>query len=206
MKERKYTNDAALTIDEIVDKYYGAIHANAMYLTNFNEPAADDITQSVFLLLVEKWQKLDPVHIGAWLFETERRKLLEYYRTVHSRGGNNIECPDPLPTNDDDEALAACDEYFVPDAKTLEEIKDEILAQLSEEERGLYKAYFLRDMSVSDVTALYSISYDAATSRIRRLREKLYKFVDKKANDLNLSGFAYISFVIYVISHISGGR
>ena len=181
MKKPERTPDAELGLEGVIIKYYDAVRANALHVTR-SEHTAADITQSVFTLLVERWDGLEHDRIGAWIFACERRKLLEFFRSarresaVLSLDENGIE----------DGALSGVDSYFEITDDELDAVKERVLSVLSADERVLYEAYFTEGRSYEDICALYSLSYSAATSRVKRIRRKLEESIKNNGGDLML--------------------
>ncbi|MBQ7160279.1 MAG: sigma-70 family RNA polymerase sigma factor [Clostridia bacterium] len=198
MDNKEYSNDSGLSLEETVEKYYDAIWRNALFLVRFSEEDAYDITQNVFLLLAQKWDELDKRHIGAWLFEVSRRKIIDFFRAEEKqRGGKQvISFDDPSSVFPD---LATYDEYFQVDPELLEKAKDEILSSLTEEERSLYNDLFENGRSYNDIVNLYSVSYTDVSTKAKRLRDKIKKQVVLKADALDLSGLAYLFFTIRLL-------
>ena len=178
MVRPEHTPDAELDLAGVIEKYYDAVKSNALYVTR-SEHAASDVTQSVFTLLVERWDKLKHDRIGAWIFAAERRKLLEFFREKE-RGGSVL----PLDEMEKpDAALSAEDKYFELTDAELEAVRDRVLSVLSDGERELYEAYFVEGRTYEDICALYSLTYYAATSRVKRIRRKLERSVKENGPD-----------------------
>lgn len=204
MKKKKNgfykVRDADLDIRGIIDKYYDAVKANALYVTR-SEDAASDVTQEVFKTLVEKWEKIDRNYAGVWLFGVTRRKLLEFFHKSARADGI-------LPLEDaeivDNKALSSDDVYFDLTDEQLDAAKERVLSVLTDDERALYEAYFVERKTYGDICALYSLSYSAATSRVKRIRRKLERSVKENGPDalivlLSVSGaaMAYFSNMIF---------
>lgn len=198
MKKDNYSDDIDLEIDEIVDKYYDAIHTTIFFLCNHSKIIAEDITQNVFMFLIQSWDKLDKSKTGAWLFEVARRKIYEYLRTENSqRGGKNVISSTAFD-NLDIILQPTYDQYFNPNDATIERIKNEILDSLSYDERKLYGDFFVNGKSYEEIVELYSMPYSTLTTKMSRLKHKVDKAIKQKSFDLGLYGMLYIPFAIYL--------
>ena len=200
MAKAEYTDDSKLTPEQIIDKYYEIIRANALYLTNRSKSDAEDLTQNVFMLMVEKWDTISHDRIGAWLLEVERRKALEYFRTQDKQKGGKDVVYAVDPAYETAPVLAVTDAYFDATPELIEELKREILDSLDEDERRLYEDVFVNGRSYDDIAALYSTTGHALRTRVWRLRKKISKMIGKKGGDLGLNGIAYLSFAAYLAS------
>lgn len=179
MRKSEYTPDAGLDLESVIKKYYDAVRSNALHSTR-SESAAADITQDVFVLLCERWDTLKRDRVGGWIFSVLYRKLREYFRKT-SRENAVISLDD---TQASEIAPSVEDVYFETDDDEIEAVRERVLSVLSDEERKLYEACFVEGRSYEDVCAVYSLSYAAATSRVKRLRRKLEKSIKKNGKDI----------------------
>ncbi len=167
-------NNDTSELDEFIRSNYDLIWTAAYCLANRSKESADEITQDVFLLLVQKWDTLQKDNIKAWLLAAARNKTLEYFRTEKKQsGGINIclEEVSEIPDHDSSYELSE---------KEILKIKDELLKTLTEEERQLYNAYYEKNISYEDIVKLYSLPLFTARSKIWRITNKLYKELMKK--------------------------
>ncbi len=203
MTKPEHTPDETLDLKSVIIKYYDAVRSNALHATR-SENAAADVTQSVFTLLVERWDSLDHSRIGGWIFAALRRKLLEYFRKA-AKDGAVLSLDD---AEDADEQLSSEDVYFDLSDSEIDAVKERVLSVLSEEERKIYDAYFTEGRSYEDICAVYSLSYSAASSRVMRIRRKLEKSIKENGGDLlpMLAAAASLPVVYYVIFNGRFGR
>ena len=196
MKKPEHTPDAGLDLEGVVEKYYNAVKSNAMHATR-SETAAADITQDVFALLVDRWDRLSPDKIGGWIFAVLRRKLFEYFRKIERDGS-------VMPINEaveDDLRLSEEDSYFELTDSEFEAIKERVLSVLSDSERALYEMYFVEGRSYEDICDLYSLGYRAAASRVKRIRRKLETSIKNNGTDILpvFAAFVLVPLMAYVI-------
>ena len=206
MKQRKTdlknVPDIDLDIREIIEKYYDTVKSTALYVTR-SEDIASDITQDVFTTLVEKWDHINRKYTGAWILGVTRNKLFEYFRQ-NNKNSAVIPLEDTAIT--DDNALSSYDSYFELSDEQLNSLKEKVLSVLSENERRIYEAYFVEKHTYDEICALYSMSYSAATSRIKRIRRKLERSI--KENGPDTLGLLAVSTaaLTYVAQLIFNGR
>ena len=79
---------------------------------------------------------------------------------------------------------------------------------LSEKERALYELYFTEHRSYEDICSIYSIGYNAAAQRIKRIRRKLEKTIKGNGNDLlpTLAAAVSVQIVTYLIFNGRWGK
>lgn len=81
--------------NEIIEKYYASIYRYCFVRLDYNEYAADDCTQEVFLILLKKQHKLNlSDNIRAWLYETANRVIKAYLRKANKE--DTISNPDEI--------------------------------------------------------------------------------------------------------------
>ncbi|MBQ7500360.1 MAG: sigma-70 family RNA polymerase sigma factor [Clostridia bacterium] len=169
MIKPEFTPDSELDLEGVIKKYYDAVRSNALHATRSENDAAD-ITQNVFTLLVERWDGLERDRIGGWLFAVTRRKIHEHFRAA-SKDVAVISIDNSGDSSGID--LPMEDKYFALRELDMEAVKQRVLSVLSDAERSLYDAYFTEGRSYEDICSAYTLSYSAASSRIKRIRRKL---------------------------------
>ena len=203
MSKDNYSDDSDLSLEQVIEKYYPVIYENNYYLLFKSKVNAQDVTQNVFTLLVEKWDELEKTHIRAWLFSVARLKLYEFYRSNKRISDHVVSLEllkDELPISNE-----IHDTYNIDD-KTLEKIKEEVLDMLTDDERRLYEDYFVNGVSYDKLMKLYSISYSAVTTRVSRLKEKLNHCIGVKSASLLSFGFVYSTITLSLLYKLLGGR
>ena len=199
-----FVDDSRKLLEEIISDYYPKIWENNYYLLNGSTSDADDLTQSVFMVLAEKWDNLEKTNIGAWLYGVARRKLYEFYRSKKKESKNVISIE--LLKIDPQQYDEAIDSYLETSDDTINKIKNEILDMLSEDERKLYEEYFENGVPYEKIMQMYSISYSAATSRVNRLKEKINHYITIKSASLYSLGFIYFAMTLSLMKDFFNGR
>ena len=203
MSKENHSDDSDLTIDQVIRKYYPIILKNNLHLLNKSKANADDVTQNVFMVLVEKWDTLNKKTVGAWLFGVARLKIYEFYR-ANKKFEDNVVSLELIK-----EERKSFDEIlntYQMDEMTLDKIKAEVLGMLSDDERQLYEYYFENGVSYDKLMELYSISYSAATSKVNRLKNKINHYISIKSASLLTFGFAYSLITLSLLNDLLGGR
>lgn len=160
-------------VEEIMSLHYRTVY-NYCYSRLKNVADAQDVTQNVFALLIEKADELEESNIKSWLYEVAVRKLKETKREkiIHSRLLSYSETATELINRTDfigDVEL----EYI--NEEEITEIRDKLLCGLNERELKLYKAVYEDCRGRAEIADELGISENALTARICRLKNKLTK-------------------------------
>jgi RNA polymerase sigma factor (sigma-70 family) len=150
---------------ELVRRHEGWIYASAR--RQAGEDSADDLTQAVFLVLLQKADiaARQPV-LSAWLFGVLRLVVLRWRRdemrkTRHRRGFAELHGTNPVPQMDM-EVLA---------------ILDEAVGRLREKDRHAIVVRFYEQRNFMDVGRALGISEEAARKRLDRAVAKLRRML-----------------------------
>ena len=176
MRPEKKEPISDLDLNDIIDDYYESIWSYSLFLSGHNPDAAEEITQEVFLCLIEKWHVIKKENVGGWLFGVARRKFYEYIKAEKKENKN--------------EASIFDDEYFCPDESVIDEAKKKILDSLSDDERNMFNQYFEKKMTYNEIMKELGITYYSAKMRVFRLRKKIINAV--KSTDLSVLLFMLI--------------
>ncbi len=182
MKTDKKSRDPAPDLEKTVGEFYDTVWSFALFLTNRSRDAAEEITQNVFLCLIEKWETIGKENIGGWLFGTTRRKYFEYVKARRKEKKVSPDPDDPL-SPDNVENIPVWDEYFSPDDDTIEKAKTRILGGLNEEDRFLFDLCFDEKLTYDEISRELGVSKNSVRMKIYRLR----KNIRKRAEDTDLS-------------------
>lgn len=165
-----------MTLQKISDRYYETIYRRCLYYLNFNQEAAEEVTQQVFLVLCEKWPLVQyHPNLPGWLHRTTSYKLKK------AVAGNNkkvvIESTD---TADFRENIAAPDIYSELICRQIEadmeKYTGEILSRLNESEKILL-GYIREEKTYAEMAELLQITEGAVSMRVVRLYKKVREIV-----------------------------
>ncbi len=172
-------------LETAVGEYYDTVWSYALFLTGHSREAAEEITQNVFLCLIEKWEKISKENIGGWLFGTTRLKYYEYVKARMKEKKNTafVKDTDESAYGDPIENIPVFDEYFAPDDDVIEEAKNRILGELSEDDRFLFNLCFNGKLTYEEISSELGISKNSVRMRIYRLRRN----IKKRAGESDLS-------------------
>lgn len=114
--------------EETAKKYHQPIFRYCLHLLNGDIVAAEDCTQEVFMLLLEKKDKLDfDANIRGWLYASAQRIVKDYQKRERYRMSFISDVPlSDVELADDSVAVEA----------------DYVLDSLSAEERAILEAYY----------------------------------------------------------------
>ena len=140
----------------LLDKYYTKIY-NYCLVKMKNEDDAYDCVQQVFYILFVKLDKVELTNnISLWLYRTADKVISRYWK-------KNKKHIDLDSITEADNSVQFDNSY-------------EILETLiSQEEISLLEKYYLKGISVEELSIQYNISTAAMYKRIERLKVKLLK-------------------------------
>lgn len=143
-------------MDEILrlfHQYKDAVYRLALSLTG--SPAdAEDVTQTVFLKLMEKQPELEPGKERAWLFQVTANECRSLYRWLRRRSTVSL-----------DEALAVAAPEYTP-------LLTHVMQQRPKDRAVLYLFYY-EGFSTEEIGRMLHTSQSAVTTRLHRARKTL---------------------------------
>ena len=159
-----------MTLTEAVEEFYSTVYRLCLYGTEHNNFQAENCTHAIFEVLVLKWDNVKHTKddIYRWLLKTTDNKLKEYYRQKQK---DDKLLPLEEVINKDDGSASLYDKMI-----TNEEIefhKERILNSLTEAQRELYRDYFEKKLTYSEIAEKLGIKYTTAQMRVEKLREIL---------------------------------
>jgi RNA polymerase sigma factor (sigma-70 family) len=156
--------------ESVVNEHLQMVYATALRKTG-NRDAAEEVTQSTFIVLTEKAKTLTPSgSLGAWLHRTALLKSKERIKK------------DILQA----ERLQKLKEHGMPNQdsqnawKTILPLLDDAVDTLREDDRQLLLLRFFQKRSLREVGVTLGIGEDAARKRVRRTVEKLRQWFDRR--------------------------
>lgn len=143
-------------MDEILrlfHQYKDAVYRLALSLTG--SPAdAEDVTQTVFLKLMEKQPELEPGKERAWLLQVTANECRSLYRWLRRRSTVSL-----------DEALAVAAPEYTP-------LLTHVMQQRPKDRAVLYLFYY-EGFSTEEIGRMLHTSQSAVTTRLHRARKTL---------------------------------
>ena len=157
-------------LGKIAELYYDEIFKFCFRRVN-NQDEAYDITQDTFLALIDSYPKIEPEKVRKWLYETAKNKIADHYRTKNKRS----------EYEEESEALdtMSCSLYDAMPGNHIEQLKQKIISDLSEEELELYKDFYINNMSYEDLGEKYNVKKYVMYKRVSRLKA-LLKIIKEK--------------------------
>lgn len=143
-------------MDEILrlfHQYKDVVYRLALSLTG--SPAdAEDVTQTVFLKLMEKQPELEPGKERAWLLQVTANECRSLYRWLRRRSTVSL-----------DEALAVAAPEYTP-------LLTHVMQQRPKDRAVLYLFYY-EGFSTEEIGRMLHTSQSAVTTRLHRARKTL---------------------------------
>src|SRR5687768_15813577 len=152
-------NDSQEAFRTLVGRHVPLVYSTAQRLLN-NSELAEEVTQTVFVILARKGRKLKGTLLAGWLHRTTRFAALQALR-MECRRQRREETFATLANGDDREL-----ERIGPHL-------DEALNKLGETDRNAVILRFLEEKSLREVGEALGISEDAARMRVNRAVTKL---------------------------------
>lgn len=165
-----------MTLQEVCDQYYKKVYLRCLHSLNFNQYAAEEVTQEVFSVLCKRWTEVENhPNIQGWLRKTAINKLKKAKVWYAFRSGlvsiNADNFREPLVEKDMLEQIL-CEQLEAE----MELYTNEVLARLSESERILLE-YKREKKSHAEIGELLGITEGAVTMRVVRLKQKIREIV-----------------------------
>jgi len=164
-------------LESISELHYMAIYKYCYTRLRSNEHCYD-VTNDVFVILCEKWDKLSKENIKAWLYRTANNEIKKFFRK-HKKRLSEIEYIENLDDFKANSLTYEQDFENISD-EVIDEHRDEILDGLSGGEKELYDMVFTKKLSYDEVCDRLSITKDVLKSRVYRLRQKINEAVHAK--------------------------
>lgn len=141
-------------IDKLIEEYSNMILQIA-YQNLFNKSDAEDITQEVFIKLINNIDKLkDNEHIKAWLIRVTINLCKDYNKSFWNRNTTAI-----------DEEL----KYF--DEEKQEVFKE--LSKLNPDYRNIIYLYYYQGYKIAEISEILSMNQNTVSSYLTRARKEL---------------------------------
>lgn len=170
-----------ILLEQLYMKYYDAVYRQCLSLVKYNPayyPLVEDCIQDAFLQAVEDYAEYknykNPI---GWIIRVAQNKVKSKYRDElrHSK------VISPLDQAEGADVAFSVDsiESFTDRQETIETIA-KIYHMLSEQEKEVFIAYFLKDMGQKETSSATGLSENSVRATIRRIRKRarLSKFVN----------------------------
>ena len=156
---------AGALYDELVPKVHGFVFAR----TGRRE-VAEDISQDVFLKLVEKIEMFDErkATFVVWFWRLTRNMLVDYFREKKEVQFSSFE-------GEDLDRLASYVAHGNVDAKLAHEKLQKFLKTLGEEEQHMFELRYIAELSYGEMAELLGKSEGALRVATMRVKEKIKK-------------------------------
>jgi RNA polymerase sigma-70 factor (ECF subfamily) len=161
----------ARAFEALYDRYHRLVYGVALRVLG-EQPAAEDVTQAIFMKLWSDPAGFTAGNFNAWIVRVARNRALDALRARGAR--SHEELPEALPAEDalEDTALAQIEAGAVRDA----------LAQLPEEQRSLIELGFFGGVTHHEIARTTGIPLGTVKTRIRSGLRRLRSALDGTVN------------------------
>jgi RNA polymerase sigma factor (sigma-70 family) len=185
-------------------------HVNLVYsvaLRQVRDPhQAEEITQTVFLILARKAGSLSPqTVVSAWLCRTARYVSARALTMQRRRQARELEVFMQSPQNDPAPSDAVADDW-----KQIEPLLDAAMSRLSEADHNAVVLRFLEGRSFREVSVAMGVSEAAAKMRVNRALGKLRSLLARRgialpaaATTLTVAGSAAVPSTLSPLFHLT---
>ena len=167
-------------LDEITQKYYLTIYKYCLRRTK-NMHDALDITQNVFMILLEKYDNEEILDVERWLMAVAKKRVDRYFRDMYKT--RSVLIDNELEENIQTASYNPFDDYT---EEELEQMIVDINSSLDEQEQKLYEAAFVKKVDYTEIATQLNISPPALRKRISRLKKKIKDMIQLILNCLCL--------------------
>lgn len=155
-------NDDREAFGVLVESYQCELRAFLLHLTMGDYALSDDLSQETFIkayMGIRQFKGLS--RFGTWLFRIAYNEFYEYKRkSVHETSLENA--PEPAVRGGASQVEAKMDVYAA-------------MRVLSDAERSAVTLFYLKDMSIKDVSRIMNMPENTIKSLLRRGKEKMAK-------------------------------
>jgi RNA polymerase sigma factor (sigma-70 family) len=155
--------------EEIYARYHNTVYKYVLVSLGFDAGLADDCMQDIYVLLLEKKDRVEKhPNPGGFFIVTARNYIMKYRTALQERTGRQVAYDDRvIPARED-----------LPDDDTdYDLIKDGLLAKLTYNERKLYGLFYERGLSAAEAAKYLGITEGNVKVRLFRLRVNVKKLV-----------------------------
>ena len=149
--------------DQLVERFHPALYSYSRRLTG-DDDAASDVVQDIWVRVVRGLPGLrEPRRLRAWIFSIAHRTLMDRLRERYSdREVTGVDTSEPAAEPED------------PTAEEQSVAVHAALESLPLVEREILTLFYLRELSLSDISAALDVPIGTAKSRLFRARNLLH--------------------------------
>ncbi|MGG4397390.1 sigma-70 family RNA polymerase sigma factor [Paenibacillus thiaminolyticus] len=180
-REELFFHELCDTYFKPIYKYCRKLAKSQVELMDF----ADECTQNTFLEARKQISKLkNHPNVEGWLFTTARNFVNLSFRAMYLKNRYEVIMTDDM--NNQLESRNNEIDQLIENAVDVDELYHQVLMNLSTSEYELYTDYYIKKMSIADLTRKYEVSGNAITTRIYRINKKMRSIVQTLVVSLDI--------------------
>jgi RNA polymerase sigma factor (sigma-70 family) len=164
---------------QIYQKYFNTVRDICYSGVFFNQEIAEELTDDVFLVLLDKSERVEPEKYESYLVAVAERKVKEA-RRAHVRrppSADVDEYAEILPDNEPDMV-----EQILLQKMEAEDLTEEVLSQLKPEDQELIRQIREDGLSRTELAEKHHVSPNALYTKISRLRTRVRRIIQDVLN------------------------
>lgn len=172
----EYKSTKEELFDSIYRTYVEDVYRACLYISK-NEDLSQEVTQQAFVNYYERFEKVKPECLKAYLIQAAKNLMKNYYRDNRRfvENDENVE----LPISDSLACESVEDQYIQAEERSAKQkLTWEILEDLKEGHENWYDILYMKyykDMDYDEIATELNITKDVLYSRIRRAKVWLQK-------------------------------
>lgn len=160
-------------LEGIYAEHYQTVYKYVLVSLDFNYPMTDDCMQDIFMLLLEKADKVVEHPNPGGFFIVTAKNYIKKYKTTMSKQAKKVTTLAEMPVLKYEEDF---DQIFEHNAD-VEMLKKELLKRLNHNEMFIYGLFYEKGISISEISKTLHVSEGNVKVRLYRLRIKVKKMV-----------------------------
>lgn len=174
IQRAEIVNDINEIITTVYRQFYNTVYRHCLEKLFYHQQNAENITQTVFMIYVKKYYKVQPDKVKAWLISVADREIKSFKRKVAKTESVNLDDYCDIVS---DESLDVLEEIINQELlKQENEIEEQIVSSLKPNQRKLLQ-YIKSGLSTPEIAKEMGIDRRRVTVRTYHLKKKVRELI-----------------------------